>query len=160
MGLRVGAGFDLHRLKPGRPFMLGCVAVEWPAGPWGHSDGDVLAHALADALLGGAGLGDIGEHFPDTDAAWQASPGERILRLTMEKVRNQGCKVVNADMTVFLERPRLKDYKNVIQERLAGLLGVAPGCVCVKAKSNEGFDAVGRGDCVAAHATVLLETAG
>jgi 2-C-methyl-D-erythritol 2,4-cyclodiphosphate synthase len=159
MRFRVGSGFDVHRLKRGRPLLLGCVAVPWPDGPVGHSDGDPVAHALADALLGGAGLGDIGEHFPDTDPAWKDCPGERILREVAQKVRSAGFQVVNADVTVFLETPRLKEVKEEIRTRLAGHLEVEPAAVSLKAKSGEGFGAVGRGDCVAAQAVVLLEHA-
>ncbi len=156
MGFRVGGGFDILRLKRGRPLRLGCVAVPWPEGPVGHSDGDPVAHALADALLGGAGLGDIGEHFPDTDPVWRDCPGERILKEVAEKVAKAGFQVVNADVTVFLEEPRLKERKEEIRVYLAQLLGLEPAAVSLKAKSGEGFGAVGRGDCVAAQAVVLL----
>ena len=159
MGFRVGSGFDIHRLKAGRPCMIGCVEVDWPAGPQGHSDGDPLAHALADALLGAAGLGDIGRHFPDDDPAWQGAPGEKLLARTAAMVRKAGFGIVNADLTVFLERPRLADYRNRIQAALAGALEIEPSRVCLKATTGEGFGAVGRGDCVAAHATVLLTEA-
>jgi 2-C-methyl-D-erythritol 2,4-cyclodiphosphate synthase len=158
MGYRVGSGFDVHRLKRGRRLVAGCVALSWPAGPAGHSDGDPVAHALADAMLGGAGLGDIGEHFPDTDPAWKDCPGERILRMAREKVAGRGLRVVNADVTVFLEKPHLKEAKEEIRERLAALLEIAPDRVALKAKTAEGFGPVGRGDAIGAHATVLLET--
>ena len=156
MDVRVGSGFDSHRLKAGRPFRLCGVAVDWPRGPWGHSDGDPLAHALADAVLGGAGLGDIGEHFPDNDPAWKDCPGERLLALAVAKVLEAGFDVVNADLTVFLERPRLAPVKEAVRGRVAGILGISGDRVCVKAKTAEGFGAIGRGDSVGAHAVVLL----
>jgi len=160
MDYRVGSGFDLHRLKAGRPFVLGCVRIDWPEGPYGHSDGDPLAHALADALLGGAGLGDIGEHFPDSDPAWKDCPGDRIVSLAAEKTRNAGWEPVNVDATVVLGRPKLKPYKEAVRGRVAELLGVPPDRVAIKAKTNEGFDGVGRGECVAVWVTVLLARAG
>ena len=160
MGYRVGSGFDQHRLKTGRPCMLGCVEVAWTAGPQGHSDGDPLAHALADALLGAAGLGDLGEHFPDGDPAWEGAPGAAILGKTAELVRMAGFGVVNIDLTVFLERPRLQESRGAIRQRLGQVLGIDPGRIGLKATTAEGFGAVGRGECVAAQATVLLEEMG
>jgi 2-C-methyl-D-erythritol 2,4-cyclodiphosphate synthase len=156
MNYRVGNGYDLHRMKTGRVFMLGGVRVEWPEGPYGHSDGDPLAHAFADALLGGAGLGDIGEHFPDSELAWKNSPGDRILGLAAEKMRAAGWELVNADATVTLEQPRLKPHKDGIRRHLAEVLAIAPERISIKAKTNEGFDSLGRGECVAVWVTVLL----
>lgn len=158
MNLRVGSGFDLHRLKHGRPFILGGVLLDWPAGPYGHSDGDPLTHALADALLGASGLGDIGDHFPDNDPAWRDCPGETILTQVMDKVRAAGFEVVNADMTVFLQAPKLKTRKQAIRETLSRWMGIESGQICLKAKTAEGFDALGRGDCIAAQVTILLQS--
>jgi 2-C-methyl-D-erythritol 2,4-cyclodiphosphate synthase len=158
MALRIGSGFDIHRLKRGRRLLLGCLAIEWPRGPAGHSDGDPVAHALADALLGAAGIGDIGDLFPDTEPAWKDCPGERILGAVVERVRQAGFAVVNADVTIFLEKPTLGPRKPEIRQCLARILGVDAARVTVKAKTGEGFGAVGRGDCVAAQASVLLET--
>ncbi len=156
MDYRVGNGYDLHRLKTGRPFMLGGVEVQWPEGPYGHSDGDPLAHALADAMLGGAGLGDIGEQFPDNDPAWRDCSGDRIIGLTLEKVRGAGWELVNADATVTLERPKLRFYKDGIRRHLAEVLAIAPERISIKAKTNEGFGSLGQGESVAVWVTVLL----
>ncbi len=157
MQLRVGSGFDLHRLKTGRRFLLGGVEIPAPVGPYGHSDGDPLLHAVADALLGAAALGDIGDHFPDNDPKWKDCPGDRLLELVMGKVAEAGLRVVNADITVFLEKPALKEKKREIRDRVGELIGIEADCVNVKAKTAEGFGALGRGDCIGVHATVLME---
>jgi 2-C-methyl-D-erythritol 4-phosphate cytidylyltransferase/2-C-methyl-D-erythritol 2,4-cyclodiphosphate synthase len=154
--LRAGTGYDLHRLVEGRPLVLAGVTVAPDRGPAGHSDGDVVAHALIDALLGAAGAGDIGAHFPDTDPRWKDAAGRDLLARTMTILDGHGWRVVNVDVTVILERPKLAPHVTAIREALAADLGLATGCVSVKAKTNEGVDAVGRGEAIAAHAVALL----
>jgi 2-C-methyl-D-erythritol 4-phosphate cytidylyltransferase/2-C-methyl-D-erythritol 2,4-cyclodiphosphate synthase len=153
---RIGTGYDLHRLVEGRPLMLAGVHVPEDRGPAGHSDGDVVAHALIDALLGAAALGDIGREFPDSDPRWKDARGLDLLTRVMSRVAASGWQVGNADVTVILERPRLVPYIGAICEQLAGILNVPTGQVSVKAKTNEGVDAVGRGEAIAAHAVALL----
>ena len=153
---RVGNGYDLHRLEAGRPLVLAGVVVPFEKGPVAHSDGDVLCHSLVDAILGAAGAGDIGRHFPNTDAAWKDAPGLDLLARSLEIVRRLGWSVANADITIVLERPKLAGHVPQIIERLAATLGIPGDCVSVKGKTNEGVDAVGRGDAIAAHAVVML----
>jgi 2-C-methyl-D-erythritol 4-phosphate cytidylyltransferase/2-C-methyl-D-erythritol 2,4-cyclodiphosphate synthase len=153
---RVGTGYDLHRLEAGRPLVLAGVVVPFEKGPVAHSDGDVLCHSLVDAILGAAGAGDIGRHFPNTDATWKDAAGLDLLARSLEIVRRLGWSVANADITIVLERPKLSGYIPQITERLAATLGISGDCVSVKGKTNEGVDAVGRGDAIAAHAVVLL----
>jgi len=154
--VRVGQGYDIHRLTGGRPFVLAGVVVPHGQGPSGHSDGDPLAHALIDALLGAAGLGDIGTHFPTGDPQWHGAPGDRLLALTVAKVAERGLRPHNVDATVIVERPLLGPHLPAIRRRLAELLGLDPAMVNVKAKTNEGLDAVGQRRAVAAQAVVLL----
>jgi 2-C-methyl-D-erythritol 4-phosphate cytidylyltransferase/2-C-methyl-D-erythritol 2,4-cyclodiphosphate synthase len=153
---RVGTGFDLHRLAEGRPLVLAGIVLPSDRGPIGHSDGDVLCHSLIDAMLGAAGLGDIGRHFPDTDPQWTGAPGLDLLARAHAIVRDAGYVVANADATVVLERPKLAPHIDAIRTRVAGVLGIAVDRVSVKAKTNEGVDAVGRGEAIAAHATALV----
>jgi 2-C-methyl-D-erythritol 2,4-cyclodiphosphate synthase len=152
--MAVGFGFDLHRLVPGRRFVLGGVEIPHPAGPLGHSDGDVLLHALIDALLGAAGLGDIGSWFPDTDPAWKDASSETLLARVMDELRPRWT-VVNADVTVLLERPKLAPHRDAVAARLAGRLGTTR--VSVKAKTMEGLGPIGQGDALACYAVVQLE---
>ena len=153
---RVGTGYDLHRLVEGRPLVLAGVIVPFDRGPHGHSDGDVLCHALADAILGAAGAGDIGRHFPNTDPAWKDAPGLDLLGRALDVARGRGWHVASADATVLLERPKLSPHVAAIRERVAETLAVPADHVSVKAKTNEGVDAVGRGEAIAAHAVVVL----
>ncbi|MBM4030308.1 MAG: 2-C-methyl-D-erythritol 2,4-cyclodiphosphate synthase [Planctomycetes bacterium] len=155
--MRVGLGYDIHRLVPDRPLRLGGVAIPSPVGLTGHSDGDALLHAICDALLGAAALGDIGDHFPDTDPALAGADSARILAETLDKVRAAGFHLVNLDTTVLAQQPRLGPHKAAIRQRIAQLLGLDPGRVSVKAKSNNALDAVGQGLAIAAHAVVLVE---
>lgn len=150
---RIGHGFDLHRLQPGGRLVLGSVVVSTEMSPIAHSDGDVVLHALVDAVLGAVGAGDIGEHFPDTDPRWKGQASSAFLSHALELAADAGYAVANADVTILAERPRLKAFKPQMVAALGGLLG-AP--VNVKAGTNEGVDAVGRGEAVAAHAVVLL----
>ena len=153
---RVGTGYDLHRLVPGRALVLAGVAIPFDRGPASHSDGDVASHAIVDAVLGAAAAGDIGRLFPDSDPQWKDAPGLDLLRRAASHVRAQGWSVSSADVTVVLERPKLAPFVDEIRARLAGALGLSPDRVSVKAKTNEGVDAVGRGEAIAAHAVAVL----
>jgi 2-C-methyl-D-erythritol 2,4-cyclodiphosphate synthase len=155
--MRIGIGYDIHRLVPDRPLRLGGVEIPSPRGLLGHSDGDALLHALCDALLGAAGLGDIGDHFPDTDPATRGIDSARLLAIVLERVRAAGFAVHNVDTNIIAQQPRLGPHKEAIRRRLAELLALDPARVSVKAKTNEGLDAVGRGEAIAAQAVVLLE---
>ena len=157
MRLRVGTGFDIHRLAPGRPLILGGVRIPHPSGLAGHSDADALLHAVADALLGAAGLGDLGRLFPDSDPRFAGADSGALLRDVIARVRAAGWRPVNVDSTVIAERPRLGPHLDAMRENLAALLGLAPEAVSVKAKTHEGMDALGRGEGIAAQAVVLLQ---
>ena len=157
---RIGHGFDLHRLLPGPRLMLGGVAVSDDLHPDAHSDGDVVLHALVDALLGALGLGDIGEHFPNSDPQWKDAPSRVFVETAYAKVRDAGYVVGNVDVMILAERPKLKPFKPAMVESIANMLQTTPDRVNVKAGTNEGVDAVGRGEAVAAHAVVLLLAAG
>ena len=158
---RTGLGFDTHRLAPGGKLVLGGVEVPAPVGTEAHSDGDVLLHALCDALYGAIGRGDIGEHFPDTDPRWKGQASSLFLEHALGLVREAGYRVVNVDATVFLEMVKLKGLKATIRERLWEHLSrfweVPPDGVNVKAKTAERCDAIGRGEAVGAQVIVLLE---
>ena len=153
---RVGTGYDLHRLTPDRALVLAGVTIPSPLGPVAHSDGDVVCHAITDAILGAAGAGDIGQHFPDNDARWKGAPGLDLLARAVEVVRERGWRVVNVDVSVLLEKPKLLPHVPAIRANLAQALGVAVDAVSVKGKSNEEVDAVGRGEAIASHAVALL----
>jgi len=158
--MRIGYGYDVHRLVTGRPLILGGVTVPSDLGLDGHSDADVLAHAVADALLGAAALGDIGLHFPDTDAAWKGADSIDLLRSVTARVADAGWRVGNVDATVVLERPKLRPHIDAMRERLAGAMGVDPSAVSVKATTSERIGFVGAGEGAAAHAVCLLVSAG
>ncbi|GIW40661.1 MAG: 2-C-methyl-D-erythritol 2,4-cyclodiphosphate synthase [Candidatus Binatia bacterium] len=151
---RIGHGFDIHRMVEGRPLRLGGVEIPFPRGLLGHSDGDVLLHAVCDALLGAAGEGDIGAHFPDTDERYRGAPSEALLETVVSKVRSKGWVVAQCDATIYAEQPRLAPYLPAMRRRLAERLGT--DALEVKAKSFEGLGPVGRGEAVAATAVVLL----
>lgn len=153
---RVGLGHDTHRLTPGRPLILGGVAVEHHLGLDGHSDADILLHAITDALLGAAGEGDIGEHFPDTDPAYLGIDSARLLTLAVERVRDAGWQTVNLDCTIHAQHPKLAPYKAAIKNRLAGLLGLPSTAVNIKAKTGERVGPVGREEAMTADAVILL----
>jgi 2-C-methyl-D-erythritol 4-phosphate cytidylyltransferase / 2-C-methyl-D-erythritol 2,4-cyclodiphosphate synthase len=155
--IRIGTGYDLHTLVDGRPLILGGVEVPARRGALGHSDADVVCHAVTDAILGAAALGDIGRHFPDTDAAWKGASSIDLLARAAALVREAGYAVANTDVTVILERPKIAPFIEAIRARLAETLGVAVDRVSIKGKTNEGVDAVGRGEAIAAHAVALLE---
>ncbi|MBA3313225.1 MAG: 2-C-methyl-D-erythritol 2,4-cyclodiphosphate synthase [Planctomycetota bacterium] len=157
MEFRVGLGQDCHRLATGRRLILGGVAVEYDRGLDGHSDADVLLHAVTDAVLGAAGLGDIGELFPDTDPQHRDADSAELLKVALHTVREQGWNVVNLDCTVAAERPKLSPYKPAIRRRLAELLGIDAEAVNVKAKTGERVGPVGREEAMTAEAIVLLQ---
>jgi 2-C-methyl-D-erythritol 2,4-cyclodiphosphate synthase len=155
--LRIGQGWDSHRLVSGRPLVLGGIEVPSELGEDGHSDGDVLLHALTDAVLGAAALGDIGRHFPPTDARWKDADSSIFLVGAISLLETAGWRPVNIDATILLEKPRLAPHIDAIRQRMASLAGMDPGDVSVKAKTREGLDAVGRGEAVEAMAVVLVE---
>ena len=156
-GIRTGLGWDVHRLAPGRPLILGGVTIPSDVGLVGHSDADVLAHAITDAILGAAALGDIGMHFPDSDPRWKGCDSLVFLRHARRLAAESGYAIVNVDSTVILERPKLKDYRQAIRERLAETLGVATDRVSVKFKTAETVGPVGEGRSAEAQAVVTLE---
>ena len=153
---RAGTGYDLHRLVEGRPLIIGGVDVPFDTGALGHSDADVACHALTDAILGAVCLGDIGRHFPDSDPKWKGASSIELLRHAAMLVREAGYRVVNVDVVVVLERPKIAPHIAAIREGLAGALNVTIDCVSLKGKTNEGVDAIGRGEAIAAHAVALL----
>jgi 2-C-methyl-D-erythritol 4-phosphate cytidylyltransferase/2-C-methyl-D-erythritol 2,4-cyclodiphosphate synthase len=153
---RIGTGYDLHRLVEGRPLVLGGVRIPSPFGAQGHSDADVVCHAATDAILGAAALGDIGQHFPDTDPAWKGVSSVDLLRRAAAVARDARFEVVNLDVVVVLERPRIAPFLDRIRSEVAEALEVTVDRISVKGKTNEGVDAVGRGEAIAAHAVALL----
>jgi len=154
---RVGIGNDIHRLADGRKLMVGGVRIPFAKGPEGHSDGDVLAHAICDALLGAAHLGDIGRHFPNTAPGWKNASSLLLLRHVRQLLDAAGYSIVNIDATVGLERPKLAPHILPMEKKVAAALGLKPGQVSVKAKSGEGLDAVGRGEAIRADAVALIQ---
>jgi len=157
--IHIGQGHDAHRLVAGRPLILGGVTVPAAQGPDGWSDGDPLSHAVIDALLGAAGLGDIGRHFPPGDTAWKDAAGPELLGETAKMLKNANHKVVNIDATVQLAAPPLAPFAAAITAGVAAALGIDPARVNIKAKSGNGLGFVGRGEGIAADAVVLLEAA-
>jgi 2-C-methyl-D-erythritol 2,4-cyclodiphosphate synthase len=157
--LPTGIGYDAHRFAPGRPLVLGGVEIAHDVGLEGHSDADVLTHAIIDALLGAAGLGDIGGHFPDTDRRYRGADSIELLRRVIELLSERGLRVGHVDATVVLERPRLAPHRDAIRARLAGALGLASDAVNVKATTGEGMGFIGRGEGAAALAVATLERA-
>src|SRR5579859_42661 len=154
---RVGIGNDIHRLAVGRKLILGGIEIPFEKGPIGHSDGDALVHAICDALLGAASLGDIGQHFPDTSPKWRNANSLLFLGHVKSLLGERGCAIVNVDATVGIERPKLARHIPLMRKQIAGALGIKPTQVSVKAKSGEGMDAVGRGEAVRADAVALLQ---
>jgi 2-C-methyl-D-erythritol 2,4-cyclodiphosphate synthase len=155
--MRVGLGYDSHRFVEGRRLILGGVEIDHPLGLEGHSDADAVAHAVTDAVLGAAGLGDIGRHFPPTDAQWRRADSIQLLRRVGNLVAEQNYQVVNVDVTVVCEAPKLAPHADAMRHTLAGALGIAPRLVSVKGKSNEGMGWIGRGEGIAAMAVVLVD---
>ena len=156
MKLRIGQGYDVHRLAPGRRLLLGGEEIPFHLGLDGHSDADVLLHALGDALLGAAGLGDLGKHFPPGDERWRDASSVDLLERIVAMVRGAGWQVLSCDMTLIAEAPRLAPYRDAIRGRVARVLAVEEGAVGLKATTNEGLGAFGRGEGMAALAVVLL----
>jgi len=154
---RIGSGHDTHRLVAGRPLILGGVLIESDRGAQGHSDGDAVSHALADAILGAVCEGDLGVHFPDSDEQWKNADSLQLLGRVYWLARERGYHLVNADATIMLERPKLREHIATMRETLATTLQVDISCVSVKAKTGEGLDAVGRGEAVTVEAVVLLQ---
>jgi 2-C-methyl-D-erythritol 2,4-cyclodiphosphate synthase len=159
MSPRIGIGYDLHRLVPDRPLTLAGVQIPHDRGLLGHSDGDVVLHALCDALLGAVAQPDIGELFPDTDPAWKDADSRRFVREALARVRAAGYQIANVDLIIHAERPKLAPHKPQLRQALADLLALPPDRIGVKAKTNESLDAVGRGEALACWAAVLLEPA-
>ncbi|HSP98479.1 MAG TPA: 2-C-methyl-D-erythritol 2,4-cyclodiphosphate synthase [Candidatus Dormibacteraeota bacterium] len=155
--LRVGQGWDIHRLVPGRPLMLGGVRVPHRRGLLGHSDGDAVLHAVADALLGAVAAGDIGQHFPDTDPRWRDADSAALLAEVVRIVAGRGGRVVNVDVSILAEQPKLAPHMPAMRARLAALLGVGEACVGLKARTMEGLGAIGAGEAIAAQAVVLID---
>ena len=156
MTLRIGQGWDLHALVPGRKLIIGGVEIPFERGLLGHSDADVLLHAIIDALLGAAALGDIGRHFPDTDARFRDADSTVLLTETARRVRKQGLQIGNVDSTVIAQAPRLAPYVDAMRDRIAAALDVAPNQINVKAKTAEKLGPVGQGLAIEARAVVLL----
>lgn len=155
---RIGFGYDVHRLVSGRKLVLGGVEVPFEKGLLGHSDADVLVHAACDALLGAVGLGDIGEHFPDTDERYRDIFSIELLQAVYKKVNDQGYSLVNIDATVFAQKPRLSSFKAEMAIRMAESLCVDPRVINIKATTTEGLGAIGKGEGIAAMCVALLQT--
>ena len=156
-GMRIGHGYDVHRLTEGRKLILGGVDIPWEKGLLGHSDADVLTHAVMDALLGAAGLGDIGKHFPDTDPAYAGADSVKLLEHVAGLLRDHGFAVGNVDATILAQRPRLAPHIPRMRDNLARAMGVDPGRVNVKATTEEGLGFTGSGEGMAAHVVALIE---
>ncbi len=158
--MRVGIGYDIHPFDPNRPLVLGGVRLDGAWGLRGHSDADVLLHAIGDACLGAAALGDLGDHFPDTDPTWRGAPSAVLLARILELVRGRGLAPYNVDATIVAERPRLAPHRAAIRARVAELMGLPLDRVSVKASTNNGLGSVGRAEGVATFAVVLLVEGG
>jgi 2-C-methyl-D-erythritol 2,4-cyclodiphosphate synthase len=155
--MRIGQGFDVHALVPGRRLVVGGVEIPYARGLQGHSDADVLLHAICDALLGAAGLGDIGQHFPDSDPAYAGADSRKILRETAEKVGQRNWRVVNVDATIIAQEPRMAPHIPRMIDNIAADLGVAPAAINIKATTTEGLGFLGRVEGIGAQAVALLE---
>jgi 2-C-methyl-D-erythritol 2,4-cyclodiphosphate synthase len=156
MNFRVGSGFDVHAFGPGDGVMLGGVKVPWSGGVVAHSDGDVLLHALTDALLGAGGLGDIGQHFPDSDSQWRGAASRQFVAHAVQLLARDGWRVVNADLTLLAEAPRVAAHRAAICQSLAAILGVPVSDVNLKATTTEKLGFIGRAEGLAAQAVVLI----
>ena len=160
VNMRIGNGYDLHRLIAGRPLVLGGVTIPFDKGLDGHSDADAVCHAVTDAILGAAGAGDIGRHFPDTDPAWKNADSLRLLARAASIVADAGYAVVNIDVVVIAQRPKLSPHVDAMRAALAGAIGISPAQVSVKGKTNEGVGSIGAGESIAVHAVALLKGSG
>ena len=154
--MRIGIGYDVHRLVTGRQLILGGVLIPFEKGLLGHSDADVLVHAVCDALLGSVGLGDIGLHFPDTDPQYKDIDSLKLLARTTAMVRQSGFTICNIDTIIFAEAPKISPYRNTMQKNLARAVEVDPGCINIKATTTEGLGVIGRGDGIGAMSVVLV----
>ncbi|AMV30276.1 2-C-methyl-D-erythritol 2,4-cyclodiphosphate synthase [Gemmata sp. SH-PL17] len=159
MTVRVGSGHDTHRLAENRPLILGGVEISHTKGLVGHSDADAVLHAVTDALLGAAALGDIGDAYPDTDPKWKDADSRLFLREALANLNQMGWKPVNLDVTIFAQEPKLGPVKTAIKNNLANLLGLGTDCVNVKAKTGEKVGHIGRSEAIGCHAVVLIEKA-
>ncbi len=159
MSFRIGQGVDIHRLVPGRKLILGGVEVPWEKGLLGHSDADIVCHALSNALLGALGAGDIGQHFPDSDPHYHGASSVELLRVVMEKVKAGGYRVGNADLTILAQKPKLAAYTEAMRQNMAEVLEVEPSAMNIKATTGETLGFVGREEGMMAEAVVLLEAA-
>jgi 2-C-methyl-D-erythritol 2,4-cyclodiphosphate synthase len=158
VSFRIGSGHDTHRLAEGFPLILGGVTIPHARGLVGHSDADVVLHAVTDALLGAAGLGDIGDAYPDTDPQWKGADSRLFLVETLTKLNQLGWYIVNLDVTIFAQEPKLGPVKATIRDNLAALLGLTHNVVNVKAKTGEKVGHIGRGEAIGCHATVLISS--
>lgn len=158
--MRIGHGYDLHRLVEGRALYLGGVRIENARGLLGHSDGDVVLHAICDAILGAMGAGDIGQHFPDSDERFRGTASSELVRHVAGLLVQEGWRIANVDVTVCAEQPKLAPHRHAMRSRIAELLNVPITAVSVKAKTNEGMDAIGRGEAISATAVALLDDEG
>jgi 2-C-methyl-D-erythritol 2,4-cyclodiphosphate synthase len=158
MRFRVGHGADIHRLQPGRKLILGGIHIPWNKGLLGHSDADVVCHALSNALLGALGAGDIGQHFPDSDPQYTGASSVELLGVVMALVKERGFHLGNADITIFAQQPKLAPYRQAMRERLAAVLEAEPSAVNIKATTGEKMGYIGRGEGMLAEAVVLLES--
>lgn len=156
--MRIGHGYDVHRLVAGRELILGGVHIPHETGLLGHSDADVLLHAVSDALLGAAALGDIGALFPDTDPQYEGADSLKLLSLVAQELQHAGYQIINIDATVLAQAPKLKPYISDMRQKIAGACGVAPDAVSVKATTEEGLGFTGSQEGIAAHAVCLIET--
>ncbi|QDX81077.1 2-C-methyl-D-erythritol 2,4-cyclodiphosphate synthase [Denitratisoma sp. DHT3] len=156
LDIRIGQGFDVHAFAAGRPLIIGGVTIPFERGLLGHSDADVLLHAITDAVLGAAGLGDIGRHFPDTDPRWSGADSRMLLRGAVERVRLAGWRVGNVDCTVICQAPRILPHAPAMAANIAADLGIEPGAVNIKGKTTEQLGFTGRGEGIAAQAVALL----
>ena len=154
--MKIGIGYDVHRLVPGRQLILGGTLIPFDKGLLGHSDADVLTHAICDALLGSAGLGDIGLHFPDTDPQYKDISSLKLLARSYKKVRQKGLTINNIDTIIFAEAPKIGPYRKTMLENLARAVEVDPGCINIKATTTEGLGVIGKGEGIGAMSVVLV----
>ncbi|MFO7929386.1 MAG: 2-C-methyl-D-erythritol 2,4-cyclodiphosphate synthase [Candidatus Humimicrobiaceae bacterium] len=155
--MRIGIGYDVHALKKGRKLILGGVKIEYHLGLEGHSDSDVLVHAIMDAILGACGLGDIGIHFPDTDPAYKGMSSLLLLKKVEEKMKAKGKKILNIDSTIIMQKPKVSPHVEKMKENIAAALGISKSLVNIKATTTEGLGYCGRGEGIAAQSVVLLK---
>jgi len=155
--MRVGLGYDIHRLVPGRKLVLGGVTIPFDKGLIGHSDADVLVHAVCDALLGAANLGDIGVHFPDTDPTFKGISSIKLLAKTHRMVKNNGFKIINIDSVIFIETPKISPFRDEMRKNIALAIEIDPDCINVKATTTEGLGIIGKGEGIGAMCVALIE---